>query len=151
MKMSSAAGSTSACCKNTMMQSTSARAAINKEQMMNEILAKKVQNAMNRIAKWRNIYAGWQLGTRSDQDPEAQAVRDMFDKFIALRVEVNALLTLMTEKKVFSADEFGETLLMEIQLYDEMLMRRWPGAEATDAGMKFDIQKVQPWMSRFKP
>src|SRR5438067_1656730 len=32
--------------------------------------------ALNRLTKWRSVFCGWQLGTRSSTDPEAQAVRD---------------------------------------------------------------------------
>jgi hypothetical protein len=32
--------------------------------------------ALNRLCKWRAIFAGWQLGTRAKGDPESDAVRD---------------------------------------------------------------------------
>jgi hypothetical protein len=32
--------------------------------------------ALQKLAKWRLIFAGWQLGTRLKGDPECDAVRD---------------------------------------------------------------------------
>lgn len=32
---------------------------------------------LQRLGKWRTVFASWQLGTRSKNDPEAQAVRDV--------------------------------------------------------------------------
>jgi hypothetical protein len=39
-------------------------------------LEEKLFLALNRIAKWRTILAGWQLGTKPKGDPTCDAVRD---------------------------------------------------------------------------
>lgn len=51
-------------------------------------------DALNRLAKWRTVFAGWQLGTRARGDPESDAVRDHREATIMLRAEVNALTAL---------------------------------------------------------
>jgi hypothetical protein len=33
-------------------------------------------SALERLAKWRTLFAGWQLGTRPKGEPESDAVRD---------------------------------------------------------------------------
>jgi len=65
------------------------------------------------LGKWRSLFAGWQLGTRSTTDPECQAVKDHREVTILLRAEVNALTGLLIEKGVFTGEEF------DIQLGDE--------------------------------
>jgi hypothetical protein len=51
--------------------------------------------ALNRVAKWRGLFAGWQLGTRPKGDPECDAVRDHREITILLRVEASALTRLL--------------------------------------------------------
>ena len=38
--------------------------------------AKRTMRALNVLAKWRTLLAGWQLGTRPKGDPECDAVSD---------------------------------------------------------------------------
>lgn len=60
-------------------------------------LNQMVFEAMNKLAKWRSIFAGWQLGTRAKGDPESDAVRDHREATILLRAEVNALTACLIE------------------------------------------------------
>ena len=46
--------------------------------------------ALNRVAKWRTVFTGWQIGTRPKGDPECDAIRDASEARILLRVEVSA-------------------------------------------------------------
>ena len=112
-------------------------------------LEAKVQVVINRVAKWRAHFAGWQLGTRSTDDPEAQAIRDHRETTLLLRIEVNAFTALLLEKKVFTVEEFQQQLIKEAEWADEQFKKRWPGAEATDTGMKYD-NRCQSWMSKWK-
>ena len=52
---------------------------------LNELL----NQALNRLCKWRAHFAGWQLGTRAKDDPEAQAVRDHRELSMLMRVELS--------------------------------------------------------------
>ena len=51
--------------------------------------------ALNRLCKWRAIFAGWQLGTRAKGDPESDAVRDHREVTILLRAEASAMTGLL--------------------------------------------------------
>ena len=67
-----------------------------------EELAQACSRAMNRLAKWRSVFAGWQLGTRQIGDPESDAVRDHREVTLLLRAEQSALVLLLIEKGIFT-------------------------------------------------
>ncbi len=58
--------------------------------------------ALNRLAKWRNHFAGWQLGTRMRGDAEYEAVRDHREVTILLRAEQSAMAGLLLRKGVIT-------------------------------------------------
>jgi hypothetical protein len=67
--------------------------------------------ALNRLTKWRNVFVGWQLGTREKGDPEGDAVRDHREQSIILRAEVTALTGLRCkEVEVESAKMVDDTV-----------------------------------------
>lgn len=101
-----------------------------------------LHRVLNKVAKWRSLFAGWQLGTRSETDPEAQAVRDHRELSMMVRIEVNALLDLMIKKGVFTEQEWIDALEAEAQHYDRA---------ASAAGLHIDLIKALPWMGKFKP
>lgn len=94
--------------------------------------------ALNRLTKWRNVFVGWQLGTREKGDPEGDAVRDHRELSMILRVEVTALTRLMLDKGVFTEEEFDAALAQEADLLNADFARRFPGIEATDEGLAMD-------------
>jgi hypothetical protein len=61
---------------------------------------------LNRLAKWRTVFAGWQLGTRAKGDPESDAVRDHREATILQRAELTALTSLLIKKQIITAAEF---------------------------------------------
>lgn len=95
---------------------------------------------LNRLAKWRMVFAGWQLGTRLKSDPECQAVRDHREATLLLRVEVSAIARLLVEKGVFTGAEFHEALGVEAVELSAILERKFPGMKATDDGMDYDAR-----------
>jgi hypothetical protein len=119
----------------------------NKSRMM---AAVSVEKALNRLVKWRMIFAGWQLGTRSKEDPEAQAVRDTRELLMLLRTEVNALTACLLESKALTQDRLQAQLIIEAKMLEEAFEARWPGAKATDDGITLD-QRAQAWMSKWRP
>jgi hypothetical protein len=102
--------------------------------------------ALNRLAKWRTLLAGWQLGTRTDTDPEAAAVRDQREALLLLRCEVTTLVGLLLEAGIFTTDQLNEGLIHEAGLMETDLERRYPGVRATDNGLTMDIPVVRGWM-----
>lgn len=103
----------------------------------------QLSDALNRLCKWRSVFAGWQLGTRLETDPEAQAVRDHRDLSMLLRVEVSALTALLLDKGVFTHEELEGQLIDEAEMLNKMYEQRFPGAMATNAGMTFDQRFVE--------
>lgn len=108
-------------------------------------------SALNRLTKWRSIFAGWQLGTRPRGDPESEAVRDHREVTILLRADVNALTHLMVAKGIFSSEEFDRQIVIEAEHLEHLYEAKFPGAKAADDGMHITAQLVHPWMSRFRP
>jgi hypothetical protein len=108
--------------------------------------------ALNRLAKWRMIFTGWQLGTRLKGDPEADAVRDHREVTILLRAEASALAALLIRKGVFTPEEFDAQLQEEADALEIQYRRRFPGLEATDLGMAIvDAQKAAKTTRGWKP
>lgn len=112
---------------------------------------KKMLAALNKVAKWRMVFAGWQLGTRADNDPEAMAVRDHREQSIMMRTEVSALVRILLEKKVFTIEEWESVITDEAEKLSEILRKRFPGFTATDYGMKIDVALAQDTTRGWKP
>lgn len=108
-------------------------------------------DALNRVAKWRTLFAGWQLGTRVKGDPESDAVRDHREATILLRVEVTALVGVLAEAGVIDLGRFNELLKREADLLSMAYEARFPGVRATDAGLTIDPTRVAGWMKEWKP
>lgn len=107
--------------------------------------------ALNRLTKWRALFAGWQLGTRAKGDPESDAVRDHREATIVLRAEVTALVRLCCEKGLFTVDEYTKTLDDEAEHLSKAYARRFPGIKATDYGLHFDAAIAADTMRGWKP
>lgn len=106
--------------------------------------------SLNRLAKWRMLFAGWQLGTRTKSDPEAEAVRDHREATLLLRAEVYAISALLIAKGVFTPDDLHTQVGREAEELMALLERRFPGVVAHDAGLRLD-KRVLPWMKGWKP
>lgn len=118
--------------------------------MVDDLLA-RVDQAANRLAKWRSAFAGWQLGTRPLQDPECQAVRDHREVTMMLRAEMNALSNLLVSKGVITSEEWLEALEREYTLLATVYEEKFPGMEATDYGLKVDPLNAAKTMAGWRP
>lgn len=115
-----------------------------------ESLAERCHAALNKVTKWRTVFAGWQLGTRSDSDPECKAVKDHREVTILLRVENTALLKLLVDKGIFTTEEFQQATIDEAELLNKDYEARFPGVQATDIGMRYDWRAMDT-MKDWKP
>lgn len=108
---------------------------------------------INRVAKWRGFFAGWQLGTRPKGEPESDAVRDHREITILLRCEVNALAKLLLEKRIMTEKEFSAAIEGEAKYLDEAYQRSFPGFSTTDAGLEMKLPEAAETQRRmnFKP
>lgn len=98
--------------------------------------------AMNKVAKWRTVLAGWQLGTRTSEDPESRAVRDHREATIIHRVELSALTALLIKNGVFTASDFEEQCVLEAKILDLQYEQKFPGITTSLAGVHMDPQKI---------
>jgi hypothetical protein len=116
-------------------------------------LMEELEKALQRVCKWRSVFAGWQLGTRSDTDAECAAIRDHREVTILLRVEVSALAKLMIDAGVFTQEMWYRQLIEEAEALNEMYRKKFPGMEATDVGIHYDTKIASETMKRmnFKP
>ena len=109
-----------------------------------------MSDALNKLCKWRQVLASWQLGTRPASDPECQAVRDTRELLLLLRTDVNALTTLLIEKGVFTVDEFTRQEDIEAGFLDKAMEQKFPGATTDLDGVHIDI-KTATWLRDFPP
>jgi hypothetical protein len=107
--------------------------------------------ALNKLGKWRMVFAGWQLGTRTADDPECKAVRDHREVTILLRAEANALLHLLLEKKVITLAEWEAELERQAALLDQDYQKAFPGFRATDSGISVNTALAKDTMSGWRP
>jgi hypothetical protein len=118
---------------------------------MADALVDKLTKSLQRLTKWRSVFAGWQLGTRHKDDPECQAVKDHREVTILLRAELNALIAALFGKGVFTLSEYQQALLLEAEQAQKDLEARFPGYKATDWGMSVDAEKAAKTTQGWKP
>jgi hypothetical protein len=70
-------------------------------------------DVLNKLAKWRNVFAAWQLGTRTSADGECRAVKDHREVTILMRAEISALTGLLIKKSVITQPQFEAALVSE--------------------------------------
>lgn len=108
---------------------------------------------LNKLAKWRSFFAGWQLGTRSDTDPECAAVKDHREATLIQRVEVTAIVGLLIKKGILTAEEFTDASVEEAKLLDADFERRFDGYSTSMSGLHMDIPRAAETARKmhFKP
>lgn len=104
--------------------------------------------ALNRLAKWRSLLTGWQVGTRPLGDAESDAIRDMQEFRLLIRVEVSSLARVLVAKGIMTEDEFDEAMEYDALLLDEAMTRRFPGMKSSDEGLVMNPAEVNRagWM-----
>jgi hypothetical protein len=110
-----------------------------------------MSDTLQRLCKWRQIFAGWQLGTRPIEDPEVQAVRDQREILLLLRAEVSALTVILLRRRTMTQAEFEAALDVEAEHLMRALEKRFPGARAELDGMHINTAEADPWLSKFPP
>lgn len=108
-------------------------------------------SALQRLAKRRSVFAGWQLGTRAKGDPESDAVRDHREVTMIMRAELNALGGLFIAKGVFTEAEFRAAIEAEADLLSADYSKRFPGFRATDYGMEVVPHIAADTTRRWRP
>lgn len=106
-------------------------------------MTEKLDAALQRLTKWRTIFAGWQLGTRAKGDPECDAVRDHRELSILLRAELSAQTATLCRLVPGFSDAFREQLLVEAEQLSKDYEQRFPGVRATDWGIQMDSRAAE--------
>lgn len=119
--------------------------------MTDDQLASLMSRTANKLAKWRGVFAGWQLGTRLKGDPESDAVRDHREVTLLLRAEVNALTGLLIKKGVFAAREYTEQSIEEMRHLDRQYEEKFPGISTDQDGIHYKLPECAETMRGWKP
>jgi hypothetical protein len=101
-------------------------------------LQEKLCAALNKLTKWRCVFAGWQLGTRPDTDPECLAVRDHRDATILLRAELSTITSLLLNEGFFTQAQYQNQLLAEVEMLDAAYEKLFPGFRTSTVGVTID-------------
>ncbi len=110
-----------------------------------------MSDMLNKLAKWRSVFAGWQLGTRSLSDPESNAVRDHREVTILMRAELNALVGLMVEKGIFTTEEYAARLDNEAEWLDKQYENKFPGFSTNATGVVMKMPEVLTTTAGWRP
>lgn len=105
-------------------------------------------DVLNKLAKWRNVFASWQLGTRLDTDGECRAVKDHRELTILLRAEVSALTGLLIKKGLFTEAQWDTALADEAGMLDRDYEARFPGFSTSQDGVHMHLPEAGDTMRR---
>lgn len=113
-----------------------------------EAIAERASRAANRLAKWRSVFAGWQLGTRSSADGESRAVRDHREVTMLMRAELSGVTKILLDKGICTQVELTEVFAEEYEHLDRAFAERFPGMRSSDTGIVFDTRTSAETMRR---
>jgi hypothetical protein len=106
---------------------------------------------INRVCKWRTVFAGWQLGSRPKGDPESDAVRDHRELSILMRCEISAIIAMLVEKGIVTAEELGERTNVEAEILSKVYEKAFPGFKAEEFGLSIDPKVAAETTKGWKP
>ena len=98
------------------------------------------RDACNKLCKWRSVLVGWMIGSKGANVPGVQGYRDLIDRSLLLRAEIDALCQLLLRKGLMTAAEFDAALAESALAYDQMLEHRFPGYSTTMDGVRINPQ-----------
>ena len=109
------------------------------------------RDVFEKLAKWRQVFAGWQLGTRLKGDPECEAVRDHREVTMFLRAEVNALTRILLERKVIAPENLARIMAEEAAALDAQYEKKFPGMKSTPTGIDYQLPLAAETMKGWRP
>jgi len=97
---------------------------------------------LNRLHHWGFILVSRIVGTKPATDHPTKGIRDVINKTLYLRAEVNAQTNLLIKKGLFTEAEFNEQLQEECRLLCAQYEKAFPGVRASELGIEiFDTRK----------
>lgn len=102
---------------------------------------------LNKLCKWRIIFAGWHLGSKTlttggKSTPGVAAMRDLMDKWLIVRAENSALAILLCDKGIFTQEEFYNAIMKEAALLDKEMEKLFPGFATNEDGVYISNVKL---------
>lgn len=110
--------------------------------------AESLDVALQKVTKWRKVFASWQLGTRVKSDGELQAVVDHREVTILLRLEVNALLDLFLRKGLLTEEEANAAFERAAKQLDKDYEGKFPGFKSSATGVHMKMPQAMETMTR---
>jgi hypothetical protein len=114
-------------------------------------LQDQCMTVLNRVTKWRSVFAGWQLGTRGKEDPECQAVKDHRETTILLRIEASAFAAILLKKGICTHEELQKQFIEEAEALDAEYEKKFPGYKSTNMGMNIDAKVAAQTIKGWRP
>ena len=105
-------------------------------------------DVLNKLAKRRNVFASWQLGTRSNTDGECRAVKDHREVTLLMRAELSALTGLLIKKGVISEQGWEAALVSEAGQLDHDYEDKFPGFSTGQDGVHMRLPAAAETMNR---
>lgn len=110
--------------------------------------AESLNRALQKLTKWRTVFASWQLGTRSDKDGELLAVKNHREATILLRAEVTALTGILLNKGICTEEELQNVLEAEALNLSDSYAGYFLGFTADHQGIRIQMPQVAETMQR---
>ena len=111
-------------------------------------MALSQRDVLEKLCKWRSVFASWQLGTRLNTDDECNALKDHREVTILLRAEVNALTKVLLDKGIVTEDEWNNAVTEEAVYLDTRYEQKFPGFSTSLTGVDMDVARVRETMKR---
>jgi hypothetical protein len=92
--------------------------------------------ALNRLAKWRFVFASRMFGSRPDTDEPTKVFKDLVERTLILRAEVTALTALLVEQRMIYEDDFARHVAVEAGHLERLLEQQFPGFRSAEHGME---------------
>lgn len=108
---------------------------------------KRLDKAMNTLAKWRSVYAGWRLGTTSKNDGQYQYTKDLHEQLLLLRAEVSACFFLFLECGL-THEQVQERMIIEFEALSKAHEGKFPGYSADMDGIHMNVLEARDTMRR---
>lgn len=108
----------------------------------------RCEAALNKVAKWRSVFASWLLGTRPANDHEVAYHRDLRELVILLRVETSALSGLLLERGIVTPEQLALAFTAEADNLDKLFEAKFPGMTTSAAGVHMTMPAAMQTMRR---
>lgn len=108
-----------------------------------------MMTALQKLCKWRMVFAGWQMGTRANDDEASKALRDHREVTMLLRVEMSAFAALAIRQGFFTEDQWNDQLLIEARQLDAAYEHKFPGIKTSDIGVVITMPQASETMKNW--